>query len=116
MSLSSINFQDIAESHLEQHIANGVPEGILLDYKRDMYGGTDAETKEFLKDVSSFANTAGGHLIIGLDETGGVPTKISPLSEDPDKDLQRLENLARDGIEPRIAGLRMKSIQLEHRT
>ncbi len=77
-----------------------------------MYGGTDAETKEFLKDVSSFANTAGGHLIIGLDETGGVPTKISPLSEDPDKDLQRLENLARDGIEPRIAGLRMKSIQL----
>ena len=77
-----------------------------------MYGGGDADIKEFLKDVSSFANTAGGHLVIGVDETGGVPTGISPLSGDPDQELQKLESRARDAIEPRIAGLRMKAVPI----
>src|SRR6266849_8967032 len=105
MSLSSINFDDISERDLLDQIQAGVPEGVLIDYKQNLYGRTDADVKEFLKDVSSFGNTAGGHLIIGVHETAGVPTGISALSGDPD--LQRLENLARDGIEPRIAGLRM---------
>jgi predicted HTH transcriptional regulator len=69
---------------LVEQISTGVPEGVLVDYKRDMYGRGDADVKEFLKDVSSFANTAGGHLIIGVDETGGIPTGISALSGDSD--------------------------------
>ncbi len=112
MALSSINFDDISERDLADQINAGVPEGVLVDYKRDIYGRSDADVKEFLKDVTSFANTAGGHLIIGIDENGGVPTSISPLSGDPDQELQRLENLVRDGIEPRIAGLRMKSVPI----
>jgi Schlafen, AlbA_2 len=112
MALSSISFEDISERDLLDQIQTGVPEGVLLDYKRETYGGGDADVKEFLKDVSSFANTAGGHLIIGIDETGGVPTAISALDGDSDKELQRLENLARDGIEPRIVGLRMRAVPI----
>jgi hypothetical protein len=112
MPLSTINFDTIAESDLAGQVATGVPEGIFVDYKKDMYGRSDADIKEFLKDVSSFANSSGGHLIIGVDETGGVPTAISPLNGDADQDLQRMESLVRDGIEPRIVGLRMKSIRL----
>jgi Putative DNA-binding domain len=110
MAISNINFDDLSERDLVEQIQAGVPEGVLVDYKRDMYGRAEADIKEFLKDVSSFANTAGGHLILGVDETGGVPTCISALSGDSDQELQRLENLARDGIEPRIAGLRMKVV------
>jgi hypothetical protein len=110
MPLSSTSFESISERDLNEQIAAGVPEGILVDYKRDMYGSSDADVREFLKDASSFANTAGGHLIVGVAETGGTPTGIHPLGGDHDKDLQRLENLARDGIEPRISGLRMKSV------
>jgi schlafen family protein len=112
VALSNINFDQISESDLVEHIAAGVPEGILIDYKKDIYGRTDADVREFLKDVSSFANTSGGHLIIGVDETGGVPTKITALMADPDKDLQRFENLARDGIEPRISGLRIRALPI----
>jgi hypothetical protein len=112
MSLSNLNFESISESDLIEQISAGVPEGVLVDYKRSMYGGSDADVKEFLKDVSSFANTSGGHLIIGLDEVAGIPTSITALSGDPDQDLQRLENLARDGIEPRISGLRMQSLPI----
>jgi hypothetical protein len=45
-----------------------------------------------------------------MDETGGIPTGITPLAGDPDQDLQRLENLARDGLEPRVVGLRMRAV------
>jgi Schlafen, AlbA_2 len=110
MALSNINFESISESDLAEHISAGVPEGVLVDYKREMYGRSDADAKEFLKDVSSFANTAGGHLIIGVAEAAGIPTGISALHGDPDQDRQRLENLARDGIEPRISGLRMRTL------
>jgi predicted HTH transcriptional regulator len=44
---------------------NEVSEGILIDYKRDLYEHTPDGKREFLKDVSSFANSAGGHIIIG---------------------------------------------------
>src|SRR5262249_17700390 len=110
MALSSINFDSIAETHLTEQISAGVPEGVLVDYKREIYGKSDNDVKEFLKDVSSFANTSGGHLIIGIDETAGIPSAITPLTGDADRDLQRLENLARDGIEPRISGLRMRAV------
>ena len=112
MALSNLAFESISEDDLKEQISAGVPEGILVDYKRDMYGRSDADTKEFLKDVSSFANTAGGHLIIGLDEAAGVPTEIKALFGDSDQELQRLENLARDGIEPRITGLRVKTVPI----
>jgi predicted HTH transcriptional regulator len=112
MALSNLNFDDLAECDLLDQIQAGVPEGVLVDYKRDLYGRADADIREFLKDVSSFANTSGGHLIIGMDETAGIPTGFTPLSGDSDQELQRLENLARDGLEPRIAGLRMKAVPL----
>jgi hypothetical protein len=112
MALSTINFEDISERDLTELISAGVPEGVLLDFKREMYGRSDSDAKEFLKDVSSFTNTSGGHLIIGIDEAAGVPTKITPMTGDPDQDLQRLENLARDGMEPRISGLRIRALQI----
>jgi hypothetical protein len=112
MPLSNLSFDDLAERDLLDQIQSGVPEGVLVDYKRDLYGRTDADVKEFLKDVSSFANASGGHLIIGMDEAAGIPTALAPLSGDRDQELQRLENLARDGLEPRIAGLRMKAASL----
>jgi hypothetical protein len=55
MALSNIAFEDIAERNLLDQIQAGVPEGVLVDYKRDMYGRSDADVREFLKDVSSFA-------------------------------------------------------------
>jgi hypothetical protein len=113
MALSNIKFESISESDLIEQISGGVPEGVLVDYKRELYGRTDIDVKEFLKDVSSFANTAGGHLIIGIDEEGGVPTSLVPLVGDSDLDLQRLESLARDGIEPRISGLLMRALPVD---
>jgi len=113
MPLRSIAFNDINEATLQQLIANGVSEGREIDYKRDQIGGSDDHKKEFLKDVSAFANAVGGHLVIGMDEAGGIATNLPGLAGlDADKEILRLESMTRDGIEPRLIGVMIKAVPL----
>lgn len=114
MSLAAIPFNDIGTEHLQQLIDNGVPEGVEVDYKRDPYGGDDKNRTEFLRDITSFANASGGHLVIGMDETGGIPINFDGFTvANIDNELQKYENLARDAVEPRIVGLQMKHVLLD---
>lgn len=45
-----------------------------LEYKKKI-GNSDKDKKEFLKDVSGFANATGGFLIFGVEEKNGKPGK-----------------------------------------
>jgi len=96
-------FGEIAERDLQELINSGVPEGRNIDYKQQLPGTNDADKKEFLADITSFANTAGGDLIFGVSETQGLPTSILGLGViDQDLELQRLDSVIQSGIEPRI--------------
>ena len=108
------NFDAIDGDTIKSLIDGGASESVHLEFKRDTYGNADADKKEFLKDITAFANTLGGHLIIGVDENDGIATSLEPISENIDDELQRLENIARTGIEPTITGLRMKRIDNEN--
>jgi predicted HTH transcriptional regulator len=91
----------------------GVPEGIAIDYKRETYGGLEADKKELLKDISSFANTSVGHLVIGIETADEIPTKITALTGlNADKEVQRLDSIMRDGITPRVLGVRVKTVPM----
>ncbi len=90
-----------------------VRESVHLEFKRETYGNTDADKKEFLKDISAFANTLGGHLIIGIGENEGGAASVEPILESVDKESDRLQNMARTGIEPPILGLDIKPIDID---
>lgn len=70
MPLSHKPFPDINADDVQRLITSGVPEGLRIDYKRDTYKANDG--REFLKDISSFANTRGGYLLIGVTEENGI--------------------------------------------
>ncbi|MGO7306892.1 helix-turn-helix domain-containing protein [Rhizobium ruizarguesonis] len=112
MSLQSVPFSKISEAEVQRLLDYGVGESVRLDYKRQNYGTSESDRKEFLKDVSSMANTLGGDLIIGVSETDGLPQSISPLVGDSDKEVQRLEQIAITGLEPRIRNLEIRPIPL----
>lgn len=104
---------NLAEPDLRRLVENGVAEGRTLDFKRELPGGSDAERKEFLADVTSFANAQGGDLVFGVEEAAGVANAVPGVqADDPEALILRLDNMLRDGVAPRIIGVRMKWVPL----
>lgn len=82
---------------------NEVSESKGIEYKRDLPGTADLDRREFLKDISAFANTQGGDLFYGVEESGGVPRSFPGIGTVSEDDVRlRLENLCRDGLDPRL--------------
>ena len=105
-------FDEITKTDIDALRANAVPEGRALEYKLVLPERTDDKKMEFLADVSSFANAAGGDIFYGIAEDQGVPTATDGLPGiDPDAESLRLDQIIRSGIEPRIPGVRIKAVQ-----
>jgi Putative DNA-binding domain len=79
MSISDREFENVTYTDLVQLKENQVAEGFLYEYKLQIYGRSDDDKREALKDVSSFANSAGGHIVIGMDEQQGLPTDLAGI-------------------------------------
>lgn len=113
MAIDRPDFDGLNEADLQSLVEAGAAEGHRLEYKREPYGAGDDAKREFLKDLSSFANSFGGHLIIGIEEKDGSAAELVGFAAaDLDEIKQRLESLARDAIEPRIVGIRIKGVPL----
>lgn len=93
-------------------------EGLKIEYKECLPGRTDSDKKEFLADVSSFANAAGGDLLYGVRErrdadgkSTGIPDEFPGLGEiNLDVVHQRLESIIQAGLAPRVLGLKFYSV------
>jgi hypothetical protein len=105
------------ESDLLALISAGVEESASLDYKRaDSLNKRDDKKKtEITKDVSSFANSAGGVIIYGIAEGSTADKRHRPDSLSPvDRNEHSKEWLDQicAGIRPPIDGLEINSVQL----
>ncbi|MDD5039496.1 MAG: ATP-binding protein [Dehalococcoidales bacterium] len=99
------NIDQITEEDLQALIDNPVVEHKTLEYKQALPSDSDADKKEFLADVSSFANASGGDLIYGIieDKKTGTPTSLDGLDiENIGQEILRLDNIMRAGIQPRL--------------
>jgi hypothetical protein len=106
--------EQVVEADLLALIEDQVSERKTVEYKQVLPGRSDGERKEFLADVSSFANASGGHLVCGMREEGGVPIELCGLDVgDPDSVVAALDNSIRDGIKPRIPGVVVWGVRLE---
>lgn len=111
------DIDQIGEIDLQALIDNVVLEGKTIEYKQLLPGNSDSDKKEFLADVSSFANAEGGDLIYGIAENSStkVPTELKGLDiAVPDKELLRLENIIRDGLSPRLLFVKFKFLTLQN--
>ena len=107
----------IIQADLQALVDNAVLEHKTIEYKQSLPDNSDADKKEFLADVSSFANASGGDLVFGIiqEKTTGEPRKVEGVDvENVDQEILRLESIVRDGIEPRIPALQTISIALSN--
>jgi Putative DNA-binding domain len=99
----------IDAAQLETLRADAVREGRQLDYKETLPGNSDHDKREFLSDVTSLANAAGGDLIFGVRErreagkpTGEIEAIVGLSGLNVDVKRLRLEAMIRDGVAPRL--------------
>ena len=108
----SLPFDQIDGARLDAMKDEAVREGRQLDYKETLPGTNDEAKKEFLADVTSFANSAGGDLIYGVSErrdregrpTGEIEAIVGLPNVNLDAEQLRLANIIRDGVAPRMVG------------
>jgi hypothetical protein len=111
-------FEQISREDIESLVRNEVKEGRTIEYKQALPTNADKEKKEFLADVSSFANAAGGDLLFGVVEqrdsenkTTGIPESVPGLAGiNTDQETRRLDSMLQAGIGPRIAGIRIRPV------
>jgi len=99
------NIEEISKEDLKALVENEVIEHKTIEYKRELPGNSDGDKKEFLADVTSFANASGGDLVYGIveDKKTGKPKSLDGLSiGNPDQELLRLDGIIRTGVQPRI--------------
>ncbi len=83
-----------------------------LDYKRQFYPQSEKDWLEITKDISAFANTFGGYLVFGVNDSDKKVLGISRVVADTIKDANRLLQKVNRYLDPPITGLRSKEFRV----
>src|SRR5271166_5770085 len=103
------------ESAVMACISGQVKESLSLDYKRcDALNVSDDKARtEISKDVSAFANSAGGTLIYGVvEDSNHLPEKLDVGYDLHIVTREWLENIITSTIHPRINGVIITQVEL----
>jgi Putative DNA-binding domain len=101
------------ESDVLNLIRDQEQESLILDYKSsDALQKTDGKKNELSKDVSAFANSAGGILIYGAEENGHIPVRIDAGCDPNEISKEWLEQVINSRIQRRIDGIVINQISL----
>jgi hypothetical protein len=103
--------REIGLRDLEELIGN-VAEDLHVDFKQGPVGKGDADRKEFVSDVTAFANASGGDIVFGIVEgADAVASQVLGINfGDIDAEERRLSEIIRNGTEPRLTDFDFKWI------
>jgi hypothetical protein len=102
---------EITEQDLQRLVDDEVQERDTIEYKSTMYGNSDEDKREMLRDITSMANHRGGYMIIGIEEDKeGIPVKLVGI--DPGNHVERVTDSCLDNVDKRIIGLEVKDVTL----
>jgi hypothetical protein len=108
VALRSARLEALLGSRLElvQHadlltlISDHVPEAFDLDFKSKMYGPTDRDKKDAATDIAALANTAGGLLVLGIEEDEQARATAAPGLELSESDERRIRQIVGSQVVP----------------
>lgn len=101
------------ESDLLALIQNQVQESLELDYKAcASLSNSEGRKNEISKDVSSFANSAGGTIVYGMIENGHIPVQIDCGFDPSAVTKEWIEQVINSRIQRRIDGIVINPVSL----
>lgn len=113
MQFSVTPLDAIHDADIRNLVDERAREGHQIEFKQALPGGGNEDKREFLADVSSFANALGGDIVYGIVDEGGAAAAVAPFTDiNVDQEVLRLEHIIRSGIDPRIPGVRAKAVAI----
>lgn len=104
----------LTEEDIKQLISLKVEESIHLDFKQaDSLGKNDKRKSELTKDVSAFANSAGGFIVYGLIEKNHVADSFSFIDGN-EITKEWIEQVIQTGIQRKIEGLKITPVRFDN--
>jgi Schlafen, AlbA_2 len=101
------------KSDLDRLITEDIQESLTLDYKAAAaLGKSNNQRNELCKDVSAFANSAGGQIIYGIEERDHHPVRVQDTDGVASADISRewVEQVIDSNVQPRIMDLHIQPI------
>jgi Putative DNA-binding domain len=99
-ALLSARIELVQHADLMTLINNRVPEAFDLDFKSEMYGPTEKDRRDAATDVAAFANTAGGLLVLGIEEDDQARATAAPGLELSEADERRIRQIVGSQVVP----------------
>jgi predicted HTH transcriptional regulator len=103
------------KSDLERLKNEDIQESVALDYKdAAALGKTSPQRSELCKDVSAFANSAGGQIIYRIQENDHHPVRVQDMDAVNPAEISRewIEQVIDSNVQPRIQNLRIQPIDV----
>ncbi len=99
--------ESITPDDLQDLVHARFPEGRHVEFKQALYDGSDKDRKELVADVTSFANSDGGDIIIGIaqDDDGNAEELCGLPGINPDDVKNQLESRFTGGSLPSVRAI-----------
>lgn len=102
----------LTEDDLQRAVDSRIPESVDLAWKKDFYQGTDAGKKELAKDVSAMANTAGGVIVIGIDDgKQDYAHALAPADPAPGRGEEWIRSVLANWIQPVVPDVGVRPVK-----
>jgi Putative DNA-binding domain len=105
MSLRRVNLTDLNQPRLLQILQDGLVEGPEVEFKLEL----TERPAQFLKEITAFANTNGGDVLVGVADNGkptGVPSDTLRAL------IDRVNSALDGGVDPPLKGVQYHPVQL----
>src|SRR5689334_4462699 len=114
MPIRTKPFDKIEAADIDALLARGAREDRTIDFKLILKLDTRDDYGEFLKDVTAFANAAGGTLLYGVregqDQQEGVIVDLPGVDLKPDEVQRQIDMILRDGTDQRLVGVMHRAV------
>lgn len=99
-ALFGSNLDSIASANVRALVDVNAEEMFDLDFKQSLYGRSDRERLDLAGDVAALANTAGGMIVLGIEEDEQSRAKSAPGVEVTDSESARIRQIVASLVSP----------------
>jgi Schlafen, AlbA_2 len=99
-TLLGTSLDAIRHSHLASLVTGKVSETFDVDFKGTLYGKLDDDKRNLAGDVAALANTAGGILVLGIEEDKQARAAAAPGVPISDAEIRRMHQIVASLVAP----------------